>query len=71
MDSLNPIADLPMGLGMALAQDVNAMDFFASLSPDEQRDVIDQTHRISSKAQMQSFVSHLGKGYIDPQELAP
>ena len=37
MNSLNPIADLPMGLGMALAQNVDAMEQFASLSPDEQR----------------------------------
>ena len=35
MDALNPIADLPMGFGMALAQDLSAMDRFASLSPDE------------------------------------
>lgn len=26
MDALNPIADLPMGFGMALAQDLSAMD---------------------------------------------
>ena len=29
MNSLNPIADLPMGLGMALAQNVDAMEQFA------------------------------------------
>ena len=33
MNSLNPLADLPMGLGMALAQDVPAMERFAPLSP--------------------------------------
>lgn len=59
MNSLNPIADLPMGLGMALAQDVDAMSHFASLSPDEQRAVIDQTHTINSKSEMQSFVQGL------------
>ena len=59
MNSLNPIADLPMGLGMALAQDVTAMERFASLSPDEQRRIIDQTHAIRSKSEMQSFVSQL------------
>lgn len=59
MNSLNPIADLPMGLGMALAQDVDAMSRFASLSPDEQRAIIDQTHAITSKSEMQSFVQSL------------
>ena len=70
MDALNPLADLPMGLGMALAQDVPAMERFASLSPDQQRDIIDQTHRITSKSEMQSFVSRLGRG-SSPQDLAP
>ena len=58
MDALNPIADLPMGFGIA------------SLSPDEQRDLIDQTHRITSKAEMRSFVSALGRD-VTPQDLAP
>ena len=70
MDALNPIADLPMGFGMALAQDLSAMDRFASLSPDEQRDLIAQTHRITSKAEMRSFVSALGRD-VTPQDLAP
>lgn len=59
MNSLNPIADLPMGLGMALAQNVNAMEHFVRLSPDEQRQIIDQTHTIQSKDEMQSFVQSL------------
>lgn len=59
MNSLNPIADLPMGLGMALAQDTDSMRYFSSLSPDEQRRVIDQTHTISSKSEMQSFVQRI------------
>lgn len=72
MDDLNPIADLPMGFGMALVQDVGAMDRFASLSPDEQRDLIDQTHRVHSKAEMKALVSRLGRhAYVDPQDLAP
>ena len=55
---------------MALAQDVPAMERFAHLSPDQQRDVIDQTHRITSKSEMQAFVSRLGQG-ASPQDLAP
>lgn len=59
MNSLNPLADLPMGLGMALSQNVDAMSHFADLSPDEQRQIIDQTHTIQSKSEMQSFVQRL------------
>lgn len=66
MNSLNPIADLPMGFGMALVQDVPAMERFASLSPDEQRAIVDQTHGIHSKSEMQAFVRGLS-----PQDLAP
>ncbi|NCB62302.1 MAG: hypothetical protein EOM52_01625 [Clostridia bacterium] len=66
MSSLNPMADLPMGLGMALAQDMTAMQNFANLSPDAQRDLIDQTHRIHSKAEMAAFVRSL-----EPNDLAP
>lgn len=59
MNSLNPIADLPLGLGMALVQNVSAMERFAELSPDEQRQIIDHTHSINSKSEMQSFVQSL------------
>lgn len=70
MDTLNPMAELPMGFGMALTQDLTAMHHFAHLSPDQQRDLIDQTHRITSKEEMRSFVSGLGQD-ITPQGLAP
>lgn len=68
MDPFNPLSDLPMGFGMALAQNVSAMERFSSLSPDQQRDIIDQTHRITSKTEMQSFVNGLD---LTPQDLAP
>ena len=66
MNSMNPMADLPMGLGMALANDVTAMQNFANLSPDEQREIIDQTHHIHSKSEMSAFVRSL-----EPNDLAP
>ena len=65
MDALNPIADLPMGFGMALVQDVNAMEYFSSLSPDEQRRIVDHTHTINSKSEMQSFVRSITGGQYD------
>lgn len=56
----NPLADLPMGFGMALMQNENAMRRFASMSDDEQKSVLSQTHAIQSKKEMQAFVDHLG-----------
>jgi hypothetical protein len=61
MNSINPAADLPMGFGMTLSQNVKAMRYFSSLSPDQQRQLIDQTHTISSKSEMRSFVDSLGE----------
>lgn len=59
MRSINPIADLPMGFGMALVQDYNSMQYFASLSLDAQRAIIGHTRSINSKDEMQSFVQSL------------
>lgn len=53
--------DIPIGLGMALAKDFNAMSYFASLDDAAKRRVIDQTHSIRSKEEMEYFVSRLGK----------
>lgn len=52
---------VPMGLGMALAQDLNAMNYFASLGESGQRQIIEQTHGIRSKEEMRQFVSNIGK----------
>ena len=48
-----------MGLGMALAENLNAMEYFASLSPAQQQAVIERTHQIRSKQEMWSFVQSL------------
>ncbi len=48
--------DLPMGFGMALAQDPAALETFSDLSPEQRRRVIDQTQAIESREQMQLFV---------------
>ena len=51
--------DLPLGFGMALAQRSEAMQRFCALTDEEQRMVIDHTHQILSKQEMQAFVDHL------------
>ena len=52
-DDLSLLNDIPMGFGMALAKNMNAMKYFAAL-PRER-----QTHGISSKQEMQIFVEQM------------
>ena len=51
--------EIPLGLGMALAQNSDAMKHFANLSEQEKQNVIDRTHQIGSKEEMQQFVDSL------------
>jgi hypothetical protein len=51
--------DIPMGLGMALAQNLNAMNYFSNLDHGRQREIINETHQIRSKEEMKDFVSHM------------
>lgn len=48
--------DLPLGMGMALAQDTAAMERFASLPDAEKQAVIDGAHAVRSKAEMQAYL---------------
>lgn len=50
---------MPMGLGMALAQNINAMQYFSSLPRQAQQRIIDHTHSIQSKEEMQAYVQSL------------
>ena len=51
--------DMPMGLNIALAQDEKAHEYFYSLSESAQKQIIDHTHTIDSKEEMQAYVSSL------------
>lgn len=53
--------EIPLGLGMALAKNNKAMQYYAGLSKRQQQEIIEQTHTISSKGEMQSFVNSLVK----------
>lgn len=52
-------SDIPMGLGMALAKNINAMNYYSGLSPEKQQEIIENTHSINSKKEMQSYVDGL------------
>ncbi|MEM1485115.1 hypothetical protein V6615_09580 [Oscillospiraceae bacterium PP1C4] len=51
--------DVPMGFGMALAQNLDAMNRFSALSPEQQKQVISHTHQVGSKQEMQQYVQQL------------
>ena len=55
------IPDIPEGLGIALAQNIYAMQYFQSLPDSRRQDIIRQTGTIGSKEEMQSFVNGLVK----------
>ncbi len=51
--------EMPLGLGMALAQNLEAMNRFANMSRAEQQAVIAHTHSIRSKEEMRAYVESL------------
>lgn len=55
----NLLSEVPIGFGMALAGNLDAMTYFANLNEDKKQQVISQTTEIRSKNEMQQFVSSL------------
>lgn len=51
--------ELPLGFGMALAQNEAAMKRFEALSEDEKQAVIQRTHSVNSKQEMRQLVTEL------------
>jgi len=62
MNNLQNGSDVPLGLGMALAQNLPAMNIFAALSNQEQQQIINRAHSVQSKQEMQSLVDSLVTG---------
>ena len=58
MDSL----ELPLGFGMALAQNEQAMHAFEAMTEEQTRSVIERTHAVTSRREMQQLVSGLVAG---------
>lgn len=53
---------IPLGFGMALAQNNEAMNYFASLDDQRKQEVINNCHGIQSKEEMRQYVSSLVEG---------
>ena len=56
--------ELPLGLGMALARNTEALDRFAAMTPEQQQRIIDRTHAVESKAEMQQLVRQIAHGEL-------
>lgn len=55
----NPLGSLPEGLGMALAQNIYAMEHFASLPEPERQSVISRARSVRSHEEMRQLVNSL------------
>lgn len=55
------MSEVPMGLAMALAQNPEAMLKFGNMTDSEKQALINSTHSVNSKAEMQSLVSNIVK----------
>lgn len=53
--------DLPLGLSMALAQNTPAMQVFSNMTEEEQQEVINHTHQVSSRNEMRQYVQSLAE----------
>ena len=53
---------VPIGFGMALAQNEAAMRCYAQLDEIQKKDVLERAHNVHSGQEMHSFVASLAKG---------
>jgi hypothetical protein len=52
--------ELPLGFGMALAQNQRAMEYFSKQSKQKQEEILAHTHSIRSRSEMHAYVQSLG-----------
>lgn len=57
--------DIPLGLGMAMAQNPKAMEYFSKLDSKGKQQIINATHNIHSKSQMHRFVDNMAHSSTD------
>ena len=55
------IGSLPLGFGMALAQNEAAMKSFEALSEAEKEAIVLRTHQVNSKREMRGLVASLAE----------
>lgn len=55
--------EMPIGLGMALAMNPEAMQKFASLPENKKQEIINGTHSVTSKEEMRHYVERIISSY--------
>lgn len=54
--------DVPMGLGMALAQNVKALEKFSEMTEKQRKSLVAGTHAINSPEEMRVYVQKIAEG---------
>lgn len=55
--------EMPVGFGMALAMNPEAMEKFAALPESKKQEIIRGTHSVSSKSEMRQYVEKIISSY--------
>lgn len=53
---------VPIGFGMALAQNTAAMNHYAHLSEEQKQDILDKAHNVRSEMEMYTLVAGIANG---------
>lgn len=53
---------IPLGFGMALAQNTAAMNRYAHLNEQEKQDILNRAHNVRSEKEMYTLVASLANG---------
>jgi hypothetical protein len=61
MPNLLSPSEMPIGLGMAFAENADAMHRYANMSDAERQAVIDRAHNIKSREEMHAYVRSLAE----------
>lgn len=64
MENSNYRPEVPLGLGYALAQNSSALKAFAGLSSERQKQIIEDSRKVTSKVEMRQFVENMTKTEI-------
>lgn len=57
--------EIPLGLGMALAQNMDAMRVFSTMNESSRQHVIDRSRQVNSKQEMKNLVAGLTRDTKD------
>ena len=56
---------VPIGFGMALAQNTAAMNHYAQLSEEQKQEILDKAHSVRSEREMYNLVAGLANGMME------